>query len=123
MRRSGNSRHLHIQPHPKLLVRLLMRVIPAFYYDWMLLYSAFFAAVLFLAIQGLDWICSALISTTGHAALTSSNIRFFLRSWQGYALILIFLAFLGLVGAVIMNGIIFFLTTCSIRKRYGFSAF
>ena len=107
MRRSGNSRHLHTQPHPKLLVRLLMRVIPAFYYDWMLLYSAFFAAVLFLAIQGLDWICSALISTTGHAALTSSNIRFFLRSWQGYALILIFLAFLGLVGAVIMNGIIF----------------
>lgn len=107
MRRSGNSRHLHIQPHPKLLVRLLMRVIPAFYYDWMLLYSAFFAAVLFLAIQGLDWICSALISTTGQAALTSSNIRFFLRSWQGYALIFIFLIFLGLVGAIIMNGIIF----------------
>ena len=84
----------------------MQTIFPVFSFGWMLLYSLLFACIVFLAMNGVDRICSGLIASTGYTALTSANFRLFLRSWQGYALILIFLAFLGLVGAVIMNGII-----------------
>lgn len=86
---------------------ILKRVFPALHFGWMLTYSLFFAAIVYFAMHGIDWLSSALISTTGYAALTSANFHIFFRSWQGYTLVAFFLVSLGIVAAVIMNGVIF----------------
>ena len=91
----------------EILRRSLKKVFPAFRFGWMLTYSLFFAAVVFLAMLALDWLSSALISTTGHPALTSANFLYFLRYWQGYMLVVLLLISLGVIAAVIISGVIF----------------
>ena len=89
------------------LRRIWKRTFPVFHFGWMLACSLLLAAVVFLAMHGLDLICSVLISSTGFTALTSANFRYFLRSWQGYAVVILFLASLITIAAIIMNGVIF----------------
>ena len=99
--------YLHrILPLKRLPQRMLKRAFPAFHPGWMLFFSLLFGAVVFAAMRGMDLLSAALISTTGHAALTNSNLLYFLRSWQGYAATILMLLSIFGVAAVIMNCII-----------------
>lgn len=94
-------------PRRHLLRSLVRRILPVFHFGWMLSCSLLLSAVIFFAMHAIDWLFSKLISSTGKLAVTSSNFFYFLRSWQGYAILILFLLSLGIVGAVIMNGVIF----------------
>lgn len=84
---------------------VIRRAFPAFHFGWMLFYSLFFGAIVFLAMRVLDIISSALIKAAGYPALTSSNFMSFLRSWKGYAVAFLLLIALCAVAGIILNGI------------------
>lgn len=107
MKSKHHSRHSHPYTLSSGFFSVLKRAFPVFHLGWMLFYSLVFATVIFAAMHGLDWLSSALITSTGFSALTSANFQVFLRAWQGYAVILLLLLSLGVVGAVVMNGVIF----------------
>lgn len=95
--------------HPPVrerMSRLFRRAFPVFCFGWMLTYSLIFFTIVFVSMHALDLVSSALIETTGYAALTNSNFSFFLRSWQGYAVIGFLLVFLCVTGGIIINGMI-----------------
>ena len=106
----SSTKHPDLNRNLPLRIRfriLRRKVFPAFHLGWMLLYSLFFAAVIFFAMEGLDRLSSALIKAFGYAALTNANFSYFFRSWQGYVFVFVFLICLGFIGAILMNGIIF----------------
>ena len=107
MSRSGNSISRSPGRPFEWMKRLLKRELPVRQTGWMLSCSLFFAAVIYLGMYGLDRICSRLIKAAGFIALTSANYLSFFRSWEGYAVAVLFLVSLILITAIIMNGIIF----------------
>lgn len=107
MKSPGKRRQQNAHPIRSSFGRTLRRIFPVFRFGWMLLYSMLFACIIFLAMLGVDRICSTLISSTGYIALTSANFRMILRSWQGPVALVILLVSLTVVAAVIMNGVIF----------------
>ena len=111
---SGSGRLTELNNVPR---RILKRALPAVNPGWMLTFSLFFAAIVILSMRALDIICSALITSSGYAALTSSNILYFFRTWQGYAVTALFAVFMCVTAGIILNGVIFLSYDILCQKR------
>ncbi len=88
-----------------------------FHVGWMLTFSLIFCGLLLLAFNGVEALTSFIISSSGHAALTSGDYSFFFRSWQGYVTIAILLITVPLVISIVLNGIIL-LSYDLLQRRY-----
>ena len=107
MKSTDSPGRQNTHPIRRIPGRMIKTIFPVFSFGWMLLYSLLFACIVFLAMNGVDRICSGLIASTGYTALTSANFRLFLRSWQGPAALAVLLVSLSVVAAVVLNGVIF----------------